>query len=246
MKQALLAILVVGLCTLTSACTNTAGVNADQFRQQLSDHPTRAQEDKDRDAGRKPADVIAFLGIGPGMKVIDVIAAGGYYSEVLAHAVGSEGHVYSQFPTFFGNRFEQPFKDKFGDRLPQVEYLAKDLDALGIEANSLDAAITALNLHDVYNRDPTAGLDFMKSVYAVLKPGGVFGVIDHAGSKDGDNAANHRMTEEDAVALAEQAGFIVEARSDLLRNPADNKNASIRDVERGYTDRFLLKLRKPK
>ena len=58
---------------------------------------SRSAEDQARDAGRKPADVVEFLGIESGMRVIDVIAAGGYYTEVLTLAVGPEGHVVASF-----------------------------------------------------------------------------------------------------------------------------------------------------
>ncbi len=59
---------------------------------------TRSEADRNRDAGRKPADVIRFLGIEEGMSVIDLIAASGYYTEVLSLAVGASGTVYAQNP----------------------------------------------------------------------------------------------------------------------------------------------------
>ena len=56
----------------------------------------RSEEDRARDAGRKPFEVVAFIGIEPGMNVLDVMAASGWYTEVLSVAVGPEGHVTAQ------------------------------------------------------------------------------------------------------------------------------------------------------
>lgn len=212
----------------------------------------RAAEDRARDAGRRPAEVIAFLGIGPGMRVIDLIAAGGYYTEVLSLAVGSEGRVYAQNPEYVlklrdgGN--DMVLTARLADgRLPNVVRIDRPVAETGIEPGSLDAAFTALNFHDIYNgRGAEAAAAFLADVKKLLKPGGVLGVIDHAGNAGNDNAALHRIEESRVVAAVEAAGFEIEARSELLRNADDDRSRSVFDPEiRGQTDRFLLRLRKP-
>jgi predicted methyltransferase len=212
----------------------------------------RSTEDRARDAGRQPAQVIAFLGIGPGDKVIDLIAAGGYYTEVLSLAVGEKGTVYAQNPINVlryrdGAADEQLTARLAHDRLKNVKRLDMDLASVPIEAGTLDAAITALNLHDIYNsRGEKAAGAFLRLVYHLLKPGGVLGVIDHAGKEGVDNKALHRIEESKVRALVEASRFELEASSDLLRNPEDDHTRSVFDPEiRGQTDRFLLKLRKP-
>ena len=213
---------------------------------------SRPAEDRDRDAGRKPADVIAFLGIRPGMTVIDLIAAGGYYTEVLSVAVGPTGKVYAQNSEFV-LKLRDGANDKAmtarleGGRLPNVERIDRGTDDLRLPPGSVDAALTALNFHDIYNsRGPDAAGSFLAAVFRVLKPGGVLGLIDHAGSPDADNKELHRIDEALVDAAAKAAGFEIEAKSKLLRNPDDDrsKNVFAPDI-RGRTDRFVLRLRKP-
>lgn len=211
----------------------------------------RSDEDTARDAGRKPAEVLEFLGIERGMNVIDLMAAGGWYSEVLSIAVGSEGSVVAQNPplilSFSNGAYGVALSDRIGDRLANVTRLDSDWAALGASGAQYDFALSALNLHDAYYLEsPEVAGEMLAAVYAVLKPGGVFGVIDHAGNPDGPNDKLHRIDKAIAIDLATAAGFIVEAESDMLGNSEDDHLQNVfSDGIRGKTDRFLLKLRKP-
>jgi predicted methyltransferase len=213
---------------------------------------TRPQADRDRDADRKPAQLLKFLGVKPGMTALDVIAAGGYMTEVLAVAVGPEGKVYSQNPPIMlkpdGRYLKQVEARHAGGRLPNVVRVDADLPAAAVvPPGSVDVAITALNFHDVYNRDPALAQAFVKGVYSTLKPGGVFGLIDHVGVEGANNAELHRVPKQIAVDAAKTAGFTVEAESDLLAHPQDDHTKGVFDPAlRGKTDQFVLKLRKPK
>ena len=212
----------------------------------------RAEADKKRDPGRKPADVVAFLGVGPGSIVIDLVAAGGYYTEVLSLAVGGEGTVYAQNPPRV-LQFRDGANDKAmtsrleGNRLPNVQRLDLDLSEVKLAPGTVDFAITALNFHDIYNGSGSAEAQaFLGYVLKLLKPGGVLGVIDHSGSPGNDNAKLHRIEEQKVREAGKQAGFEVVEGSDLLRSPADNLASGVFDPAiRGHTDRFLLKFRKP-
>ena len=212
----------------------------------------RAESDRARDAGRRPADVVAFLGIESGMRVMDVIAAGGYYTEVLSLAVGEDGHVVAQNTPgvlkFRDGANEKAISARLaGNRLPNVTRLNKDFADLTPEDGPFDAAITALNYHDVYNRGgPEATVDALRFIASVLRPGGVLGIIDHVGEAGADNAALHRIEISNVLETVEAAGFIVESDSDLLRNETDDHSLFVFDESvRGKTDRFLLKVRKP-
>lgn len=212
----------------------------------------RPAEDISRDAGRQPAAVVDFLGIMPGMTVLDLIAAGGYYTEVLSIAVGPEGRVYAQNGDYV-LRLRDGANDKAmtarlaNERLPNVTRLDREIADLGLPDDSIDAALTALNFHDVYNSGGSeAATAFLTAVYRVLKPGGVLGIIDHSGAPDGNNADLHRIDEQRVVDVALGAGYLMEGRSDILANPDDPLNVSVFDPSvRGATDRFLLRLRKP-
>lgn len=212
----------------------------------------RPQADRDRDAGRKPADVIEFLGIEPGMAVIDLIAAGGYYTEVLAISVGPNGRVVAHNTDgvlkMRDGVNEKALSERLANnRLPNVSRLNRELKDLDGADGPFDAAITALNFHDIYNgAGPEAAVQVLSSVRGMLKPGGVFGIIDHVGAEGADNAALHRIEQARAIETAEAAGFVVEASSDILANPADDHTQGVfAEGLRGNTDRFVLKLRNP-
>lgn len=213
---------------------------------------SRAEADRARDAGRKPAEVIAFLGIEPGMNVIDIFAAGGYYTEVLSLAVGPDGHVAAQNPAFIlamrdGSNDKALNERLAGDRLANVSRLDKELAEISAADGPFDAGMTALNFHDIYNNGGDEGaIGFLTTIYAALKPGGVFGIIDHAGAAGNDNKALHRVQKADVVRIAEAAGFVVEGDSGILSMHDDDMTEAVfAEGVRGKTTRFLLKLRKP-
>jgi len=211
----------------------------------------RPEEDVARDAGRKPAEVLVFLGVEPGMDVIDLMAAGGWYSEVLSIAVGEDGSVVAQNPPFIlgfrDGAYGVALNERIGDRLTNVTRVDSTWAELGASGAQYDLALSALNLHDTYYlQSPEASAEFMAAVYTVLKPGAVFGIIDHVGNPDGPNDQLHRIDKALAIKLATAAGFTVEAESDMLRNSEDDHTQSVfSEGIRGRTDRFILKLRKP-
>jgi predicted methyltransferase len=209
--------------------------------------PGRPQADKDRDAARKPIETVQFLGIKTGQTVIDVIAVGGWFTEVLSAAVGPKGKVIGQNPEFFTKRegFDATEKAR-NDRLGNVTPVHGELAAAGVKG--ADAAITALNMHDIYNSPAgeAGAVEFAKGVFDALKPGGVFGVIDHVGIAGQDNAKFHRIQLQQAKDVLTKAGFTIEAESKILANPADDHTKGVRDPSvAGHTDQFLIRARKP-
>jgi predicted methyltransferase len=207
--------------------------------------PARPAEDKERDAARKPIETVQFLGIKTGQTVIDAIAAGGWFTEVLSAAVGPSGKVLAQNPDFFVSQqgFAEREKTRH-DRLRNVQAVHGELAAAGIVAQA-DAAVTALNLHDVYGQGgEAAAVAFAKGIYDALKPGAVFGVIDHVGIDGQNNAQMHRITIAQARDVLTKAGFRIEAESDLLRDRNDDHTKPVFQMQR-HTDQFLIRARKP-
>jgi len=238
----------LALCVLGSTLAFQAQAQDEQvarMRTALA-APGRPAADKERDAVRKPIETVQFLGVKTGQTVIDVIAAGGWFTEVLSAAVGPSGKVLAQNPEFFVSRpgFAESEKQR-NDRLGNVEPVHGELAAKGVAAQA-DVAITALNLHDIYNgqNGEAAAVAFAKGVYDALKPGGVFGVIDHVGIAGQDNASFHRMQLAQAKDVLTKAGFRIEAESNILANPADDHTKGVRDMAR-HTDQFLIRARKP-
>lgn len=216
--------------------------------------PSRPEADRARDADRKPAELMNFFGVKQGMTVVDIIAADGYLSEVLAVTVGPSGKVYIQNPPRM-LQMRNGAADKAlttrlaNNRLPNAVRADGDLPIASIPDNSVDFAITAMNLHDLYNapNGATTAQGFMKNVLSMLKPGGVFGVIDHAGVAGGDNTRLHRMQKQQAIDVAKAAGFVLDAESALLASSSDDHTKGVFDPTlRGKTDQFVLRLRKPK
>ena len=225
-----------------------------QTIQQALENPQRDISHFLRDEVRKPAQVIEFLGIKPGMKVLDIYAADGYYSYILSHAVGDTGIVYAQNPAMGSNvediRQMYSLADTLDDainRIPleNVNHLREGFFELSIEPASLDAIMLVQILHDFHNDNNNSAyaaalLEHLKSL---LKPGGIIGVIDHQGDSGQDNSRLHRMEKQQAIRLAEEAGLILVGDSELLANSRDRRRRPVFDPMLGRnTDRFLLKL----
>ena len=240
---------VFGMLVLGTVIASAAQAQNDQaarMRTALAS-PDRSDADKARDEVRKPVEVIEFLGVEDGMTVLDVIAAGGWYTAVLSAAVGPSGKVYSQNPQFFLNRegFVEAEQVR-NERLGNVEPIHGDLVDSDIDGQ-IDVAISNQNLHDMYNGGGEAGaMPLITGIYDALKPGGVFGLMDHRGIAGQPNADLHRMEVAAARELLTKAGFTIEAESDLLANPADDHTRGPGDDSLGgNSDRFLIKARKP-
>jgi predicted methyltransferase len=211
--------------------------------------PDRPAENKARDAERKPVETVQFFGIETGDTVVDMVAAGGWFTEVLSAAVGPTGKVYSQNPPFL---VQADAEKALLDRLGNVEAVHVPLAEAGLTGN-VDAVVTALNLHDVYNGfgDQPAGepaaVAFLQTIYAALEPGGALGLIDHVGSAGQDNKSLHRMLPQQARDALVKAGFTIEAESQLLAHPADDHTKNVFDPSiRGKTDQFMIRARKPR
>ncbi|HEY5623972.1 MAG TPA: SAM-dependent methyltransferase [Gammaproteobacteria bacterium] len=204
----------------------------------------RPAEEKARDAARKPAEVLNFVGIGEGMTVLEISAGAGWYTEVLSAAVGRNGSVIAQNSPRFEERIGESARAR-AIRLGNVEIRFAEIADLGL-TNEVEAAFTALNLHDAANRSDEAGMAFLSGIHAALEPGGVLGLVDHVGVAGQNNAELHRMEKATAIDMLERAGFVVEAESDILMNSADDHTLNIRDdAIRFNTDRMLIRARKP-
>jgi predicted methyltransferase len=244
-------LMIVLLSAALSACTSQGGDSSANLAAALAS-ADRPEADKARDADRKPAELLQFFGVKPGMTTADILALGGYVTEALSVAVGPNGKVYAQNPPFalqlrdgvYAKEITERLAD---DRLKNVVRVDADLPASAqIPPGSVDVAVTAMNYHDVRNRDPDLGVAFLKSIYTILKPGGVLGVTDHIGNDGANNAELHRIPEHLFLEDAKAAGFTVDARSDMLAHATDDHTKMVFDPAlRGRTDQFVVRLRKP-
>ena len=246
------------LTTLMTLCIATSSA-AQQFDVQALGAALRAPGrdvgDRIRDPQRKPVETLEFLQLQTGMVALDLYAAGGYYTYILAKAVGPEGLVYAQNSPS-GLNLEEDRGERTrsaalearieAGQLDNVRRLERPIADLGLAADSVDFVLISQILHDYFNSHPQRAINMLRNIYAVLKPGGVVGVIDHEGLVGQDNRRLHRLPKEAATQLLEEAGFVFEAQSTLLANPQDRHIRSIFDpMLNRATDQYLLRARKP-
>jgi predicted methyltransferase len=236
-------------CATTSAHSavpsNIAYAVADQ---------NRPDEDRQRDADRKPAEVLTFIGVKNGEKVADFIPGGGYFSRILSGAVGPQGHVYGFFPSELANFIKRPLPANGSTPYPEF----KNVSVIAVPVNDfaapepLDLVWISLNYHDLHDPflAPADVAKINKTVFAALKPGGRYVVIDHAAAAASglrDTNTLHRIDEATVKSEVEAAGFRLEGESGLLHNARDPRTAYVKDPTiRGKTDQFILEFRKPK
>lgn len=208
------------------------------------------------DESRKPAEVLAFLGLEPGMTAADLMTAEGYWAEIMGHVVGEDGAVIGYQPdAWYTDEEATTAWAALEARSPAVSQSRYPFEQFAPEAESLDFAIVNLSYHDLYwvserfsipMTDPRA---YVAALYAGMKPGGIVGVIDHRGG-EGDTRevvdATHRINPDVVRADFEAAGFELAGTSDLLANPQNDISKSVFAPEiRGKTDRFIMRFVKP-
>ena len=209
----------------------------------------RPAADKDRDADRKPAETLAFSGVKAGEQVVDFLPGGGYFTRIFSKIVGPKGHVTALSPAGTPEKFTVAAKAIAADPA-YANVSAVEQKVADIPAGSIDLFWTSQNYHDLHNLPGADLVAVDKAIFAALKPGGTFIVLDHAataGSGFQDTSTLHRIDPEAVKTEVESAGFKLVAQSDLLKNPNDPHTAKVFDPSiKGKTDQFILKFEKPK
>jgi len=255
MKQTITIIALLGL--LASCGDSELPVeNNSLIYEQAAANEGRTEADRARDAGRKPAEVLEFFGIQPGMTVLDMYSGGGYYTEMLSHIVGPEGSVIAHSNQAYAGFVGEEATNRYANnRLGNVEILMAENNELALPNASFDAIMMVLAYHDIYYVDPDNGwpeIDgprFVETLYNGLRPGAILAVVDHyaaPGSPSETGNTLHRIDPDIVTAELEAAGFVLEAKSDVLRNMDDDHSVNMGAPEvRGKTDRFVFRFRKP-
>jgi predicted methyltransferase len=212
--------------------------------------PRRPDADRERDALRHPAEILAFTGVQPGWRVADVGPGGGYYTRLFSVAVGPQGRVYA---------VDRP--NAAPDRPRAILAVAPEYQNITVLqdgyqgwsiAEPLDAVFVSQIYHDWFY--PQLGLDvpaLNRAIYDALKPGGVYIIIDHAAAAGHTIDPNpqtdiHRIDQAQVIREVTAVGFVLDGESDVLRNPADDRSVRVFEGDiRGRTDQFVLRFRKP-
>lgn len=206
------------------------------------ENPLRTDQDRTMDARRHPAELLAFAQVRPGMRVLDIAAGGGYTAQLLTLAVGADGVVWAQAPTP-GPAITKRLADRPQANLRVMKRTFED--PVPEEATNLDLVTLVLNYHDI-SYLPVDRAKMNQRIFAALKPGGRYVVVDHAavaGSGITAGKTLHRIEEAVVIAEARQAGFVLDGEGKFLRNPQDDRTAT---SNRPDSDRFVMRFVKPR
>ena len=241
---------------LVTAVPATAWAEPADIAAAVAATPLRTEANVKLDESRKPAEVLAFLGLEKGTRVLDMFGANQYWAEIVAPAVGPDGFVVVWQPNQFLNDKRRATFAEFVGRQKNVLLINSPFEQPVVGANAYDFLLMNLDYHDVYWESAERKIGrmepdvWLQALYKAMKPGGIVGIIDHAATAGGDTRAVveklHRIDPAVVKADFQRAGFILEAESDLLKNPADDHSLNVFDDKiRGKTDRFIFKFRKP-
>jgi len=189
----------------------------------------RSAAHKARDRYRHPVETLQFFGIKPDMTVMELDPGGGWYSEILAPFLYDHGHLIEAGSPTFANKIKAE-PAVFG-HIEKVIPFSPPLQLKLGAANSADMVLTFRNTHDWLNRSPEALAAAFTSVYDVLKPGGVFGVVEHRAKPFADAVESakklHRIPEDYLIALALKTGFRLDGVSEINANPKDPEDINV-------------------
>jgi predicted methyltransferase len=250
--------LILSACAgvwVSTACTKsepTPSYDLNQVVAQALADPGRTAHRNAADERRKPRELITLSGVKPGDRVLDLIPGDGYWTRIFSKIVGPEGKVYAVWPQNYA-RVAQGNVATLRSLKTDYPNVATDVQASPTltAPEPLDLVWTSQNYHDypdefMGNIDPSV---LNRAVFAMLKPGGVFMIIDHAaapGRGMGDTEKLHRIDPATVRQQVEAAGFRFEGESKVLVNPADPLDIPVFNPQiRGRTSQFAYKFRKP-
>ena len=230
-------VLLFALVGTLAGCSTGQAPN---FRAAIA-NPDRPQSERDLDAARKPAEVLAFYGVKPGDKVADLWAGRGYYTAILSQVVGANGVVYTANPTS-RDEINQRWK---AANFANVKIADGAFEKLALpQDGTLDFVLIHLNYHDLA---PEVRMAMNKRILAALKPGGTYAVVDHSAKDGSGNEAVKTLHRIDKVLVIKEvtgAGFMLAKEGDMLRKPEDTRDFNV-NKERNKDDRFVLAFKRP-
>jgi predicted methyltransferase len=208
--------------------------------------PDRSDADRRNDGRRKPVEMLLFVAPRPGMVVLDVLAGGGYTSELMARAVAPNGRVYSQTARGPSATLAERAKKPAGANIVPVVQSFESPAPTAVAAGGIDLVTLMFNYHDL----GAIGVDRARmnaAIFAALKPGGAYVIADHAGRTGtgiSESATLHRVEETLVRREVEAAGFRLAAEGMFLRNAADPRDREEPDPPLPK-DEFVLKFVRP-
>ncbi|MBS0297285.1 MAG: class I SAM-dependent methyltransferase [Proteobacteria bacterium] len=247
LNRALVALVLIAAATAPALAAPKAG---DAIDRAVAD-ASRPADQRATDAIRRPAETLRFSGVKPGMTVGEFYPGGGYFTRMLSDVVGPNGHVYAIENAGWKGAVKADKAMLADGKLANVSVDAQPFGTVAFP-KPLDLAWVTQNYHDLkiaeYGKVDTLAFD--RQVFAALKPGGVFVIIDHEGAPDlteAQIAKLHRINRELVIKEVTAAGFKLVGEGKFLRQAGDDHTHAIFDKEiQGHTDQYALKFVKPK
>jgi predicted methyltransferase len=213
---------------------------------------SRPKADVEADSLRKPAETLAFAGVKPGMWVIELFPGGGYYTRMLADVVGAKGRVFAVENAGWKGAVKADQEMLAQLNRPNVTVDVEPFGQLKLERGAADLFWITQNYHDLkiakYGVVDTGA--FNREVFAALKPGGVYLIVDHEanpGVTEAQIADLHRIEKATVIREVTAAGFKLVDEGRFLRHSTDDHTKAIFDkAVQGQTDQYALKFIKPK
>jgi predicted methyltransferase len=226
---------------------------SDLVRAAVAD-PARPAADRARDAERRPAEMIAFAGIRPGDRVLEIVPGGGYYTRLLSRIVGPTGNVYAFTPEEILKEFPKAADASRAiaadPQYSNVSVLVAPSGLMHLPRN-LDVIWTTQNYHDLHLTKYFPDMNirtYNRAMLMALRPGGVYFVSDHE-AKPGSGLRDielHRIDAEIVKSQVTRAGFVFDGETGVLRNPNDSHTENVFHPSiRGRTDQFVFRFRRP-
>ncbi len=245
------------VATMVLVVAAHSGIAAGATIAESVENANRADENRERDSSRKPAEMLSFIALGDGDVVLDYGAGGGYWSELFSPVVGNNGKVYAHQNA--GERFDANKEAMTAQFKPfgNIELLpVASGSALPLEDNSVDTVMLSYLYHHMHYAEdsgekfPARSAGLFSEFSRVLKPGGTLIVIEHVaapGSSRAQSAGWHRTPPETAKADITGVGFEFAADApELYMNPDDDlMNVWFDTGLSGKTTTFVHKYRKP-
>jgi len=228
---------------IINGCGVLPAVETENYKRAIAS-PIRSDADRVADATRKPLELLEFARLRQGQQVLDIASGGGFSAQLLALAVGNSGKAWAQV-----TQLRPPLEKRLAEHPDSnITLLVRPFDdPFPTDAPRLDLVTLILSYHDIAN----TSIDRVKmnrGIFNALKSGGRLVLIDHStkpGTGLGQTKTLHRIDEATVIEEFRQAGFVVEASADFLRNPADPREQAYFDMKGTPSDKFALRFVKP-
>jgi len=228
---------------IVSGCGVLPAVETENYQRAIAS-PIRSAADRLADATRKPLELLEFARLRQGQQVLDIASGGGFSAQLLALTVGKSGNAWAQVtqlrPALEKRLAEHPDSN--------ITLLVRPFDdPFPADAPRLDLVTLILSYHDIANTSVDRA-KMNRGIFNALKSGGRLILVDHS-TKPGMGLSQtktlHRIDEATVIEEIRQAGLVLEASGDFLRNPADPREQAYFDMKGTTSDKFALRFVKP-